>query len=263
MIENDLKVMGLRKRHIAIINLFLSQPGKGLSAQEVASGLKMPLTRTYTFLNQLHAQGLLDKSDGARALFSMSDVETKFRRFLFLKGLEQHAVEKEIIDYVAQLSAKAHRDAVVPLRSSDEFYQALYQLVQKTTVLKMFTRTNMLVLPSPKKHYWREQVIDEIRSKVRQHMQMTYLMDARTVKGKRLSATAEKNLSWLRGNGVEIKSINAPDMVSMVIGDNEAIIGFRYPRENITGKGLLINVRDLLNFFNAVFDDAVSHGVPA
>lgn len=260
-IEVQMRELGLRKLHIKLVNFFLAHLNTEHTALEIAKTANIPVTRVYKFLDDLVASGLIEKRMGSCVMFIMSDPETKFRNFLYNKNREWQEIGKSVIDHVTQSVSQENNN--IPLQSGEDFYLAAYQVTQKANVMKIFSRSNLLVLPHREQIYWRDQFIKAMKDKIKAGVPAYYLIETASLKkkiNKRNTEAVQKNILWLVSHGVRLVDVNTRNMISMIITDKAAVVGFRYHTEHITTKGLLLCAKELVRLFDAYYDDVVAKG---
>ena len=252
----DLEIFGLKKNHVKLINFFLNKVGKEMAAREISREVGIPISRIYPYLNDLIFLKLVGKWEASKKLFVMVDPEIRFREFLNRKNLELRELQKSILDNLPSVASQN----LVLAKSTEEFYQIVYQITRNVKNVKILSHTPFLIFVNEKLGYWGMQLLNSYKQRIEnKELEFHYLVDKNFLKDKTFKKNKEvamKNIEWLNNhNNVNLKVHDLSNVVSMVITDNEVVVGFSNPKERKIARGILFRSHELVDFFGNIYDN--------
>jgi hypothetical protein len=192
----------------------------------------------------------------------MTDPEERFRIFIGAQNRQQQEIYKNLLDAVARFGMSS--SDIVILRNREELYQAVYQLFLKSKTLKIITRSCWGIIPDKMKEYWRSTAMQLLKQRAEKGLSIWYLADERTLQrefNKRNAAIVRRNLAFFEKQpAVQLRKTETRHIISVIITDNEVLMGFRYPKERFATRGLIIRHKDFLNFFEELYDRTFENG---
>ncbi|MBI4010186.1 MAG: hypothetical protein HY361_03290 [Candidatus Aenigmarchaeota archaeon] len=256
---NELLQFGLKKNHIKLLNFFLPNIGKDLTAKEVSKNVDIPVSRIYIYLNDLVKLKLIDRKFHSRALFSLTEPETRFRDFLRRKDVEAKEVHKSILDSLRTIAAQNF----VIIRSSEEFYETAYHMVKDIKAVKILSHSPLLLFVNERLGEWGGQLLDMYKKRIdAKEIDFSYVFDKNFLKDKNLRENKDvvaKNVEWLNTHeNVKLGAVDARNILTMVITEKEVLIGFSAPEERKVIRGLLSRSNEMVHFFDRVYDEVFS-----
>ena len=256
---NELMQFGLKKNHVKLLNFFLHHTDKDLTAKEISNHVKIPISRIYIYLNDLVKLNLLERKLLSRALFSLTEPESKFREFLQRKDTEMKELQGSIIN---NLRIFASQNFVI-IKSSEEFYQAAYHMVKDVKAVKILSHSPLLLFVNEKLGYWGDQMLGMYKKRIEEkEIDFSYIFDKNFLSNKDLrnnKNSVVKNVEWLsKHDNVKLGSIDASNILTMVLTDKEALIGFSTPEERKIVRGLLSRSNEMIHFFSNVYDEVLA-----
>ncbi len=252
----ELEIFGLKKNHVKLINFFVNKVGKEFTAREISREVGIPISRIYPYLNDLVFHKLIVKKESSKTLFAMIDPELRFREFLNRKNLELKELQKTILD---SLPSFASHNFILA-KSTEEFYQIVYQIIKNAKSAKILSHTPFLILTTEKLGYWGTQLQNSYKQRIgNKELEFYYLVDNNFLKDKVVKKNKEivmENIEWLNNqNNVNLRTHDLSNAVSMVITDNDVVVGFSNPKERKIARGILFRSNELVDFFENIYDN--------
>lgn len=256
---NELAQFGLKKNHIKLVNFFLHHIDKELTAKEVSKDVKIPVSRIYIYLNDLVKLKLVDRKFHSKALFSLTDPESRFREFLQRKDMETKELHRTILDSLRGMSAQNF----VAIKSSEEFYETAYHMVKDISKVKILSHSPLLLFVNEKLGYWGEQLLEMYKKRISaKEIEFFYIFDRNFLKDKNLRKNKNmvaKNVEWLsKHENVKLGAVDARNILTMVITEKGVLIGFSTPEERKIIRGLLARSNEMIHFFSNVYDEVLT-----
>jgi len=253
---NELTQFGLKKNHIKLINFFLHHIGRELTAKEISKHVKIPISRIYIYLNDLVKFKLLDRKFHSKALFSLTEPESRFKEFLQRKDIEGKELQKNILNSLRTLSAQNF----IIIKSSEEFYETAYHMVKDIKAVKILSHSPFLIFVNEKLGYWGEQLLNMYKKRIEdKEIEFFYIFDKNFLNDKNLRKNKDvviRNVEWLNKYGnVKLGRVDARNILTMVITDKEVLIGFSAAEERKVVRGLLARSNEMIQFFSNVYDE--------
>ena len=256
---NELAQFGLKKNHIRLVNFFLHHIGRELTAKDISKDVKIPVSRIYIYLNDLVKLKLVDRKFHSKALFSLTEPESRFRDFLQRKDMEAKELQRAILDSLRGLSTQSF----VAIKSSEEFYETAYHMVKDINRVKILSHSPLLLFVNEKLGYWGEQLLEMYKKRIAaKEIEFFYIFDRNFLKDKNLRKnknTVSKNIEWLgKHENVKLGAVDARNILTMVITEKGVLIGFSTPEERKVIRGLLARSNEMIQFFNNVYDEVLT-----
>ncbi len=256
---NDLIHFGLKKNHLKLLNFFLHNPDRDLTAKEVSKHVKIPVSRIYIYLNELVRLKLLNRKLQNKAFFSLTEPETRFRNFLQHNDVERKELQRNIIN---SLRAFATQNFVI-IKSSEEFYEAAYYMIKDVKAVRILSHSPFLLFVNEKLGYWGEQLLEMYKKRIgAKEIDFSYIFDKNFLRNRELRKNKDeviKNVDWLNNyDNVTLGAVDAQNILTMVIAEKEALIGFSAPEERKIVRGLLTRSNEMIHFFSNVYDEVLS-----
>lgn len=253
---NQLTQFGLKKNHIKLVNFFLQNLGKELSAREISTQVNIPVSRIYVYLNDLVKLSLLDRKFQNKSVFVLTEPESRFREFLIKKDVEIKELQKNILGSLREFAAQ---DFII-FKSLDEFYESAYSMAKDVHIVKILSHNPFLIFNQ--ESAWGKQLFDMYRHGIEnKDMKFSYVFDKNFLKSKglvkNLDAMAE-NLKWLNSfDNVELRVVDGKNilpLLTLIITNKEVLVGFSNPDEIRVAKGLLLRSEEMANFFERIYE---------
>ena len=253
---NELARFGLKKNHIKLVNFFVNNVGVEFTAKEVSRHVKIPISRIYTFLNELVRFSIVDRKNHNKAVFSLTDPESRLKEFLHKKEAETKELQTSIINSLRSLSIQNF----TTIKSSEEFYETAYHMVKNVNKVKILSHSPFLIFVNERLGSWGEQLLGMYKKRIENgDIDFSYVFDKNFLKDKNLRKNKHvvaKNVEWLtKFMNVKLGAVDAKNILTMVITDKEVLIGFTTPEERKVVRGLLARSNEMIQFFNGVYDE--------
>ena len=253
---SQLSQFGLKKNHIKLMNFFLQNIGKELAARELSSQVRIPVSRIYVYLNDLVKFGLLDRKFHEKAMFTLTEPETRLREFLLSKDVEIKEMQKGILDSLRAVTAQG----LVMVKSSEEFYQSAYSMVKDANMVKILSHNPLLIF-SGDGDYWGGQLFEAYKKKIEgKELKFFYIFDKNFLKSRELTKHIEEvvdKLKWLNSfKEAELRVVDGKNilpLLTMIITDSEVLVGFSSPENMKVVRGLLLRSDEMAGFFKQIY----------
>lgn len=255
---NQLAQFGLKKNHIKLVNFFLQNIGKELTARDISSQVNIPVSRIYVYLNDLVDLKLVDRKFHNKAKFILTEPESRFREFLLKRDVETKELQKGILDSLRMVSSQ---DFVL-IKSQEEFYESAYSMVKGVKTVRILSHNPLLIFTGENSAHWAGQLFEAYRNAIENHeLQFFYIFDNNFFKSRDLARNADvvaEKLQWLSGfDDVELRTVDGKNilpMLAMIITDKAVLIGFSSPQDMKVIRGLLLRSDEMASFFEKIYE---------
>jgi len=258
--ESSLRELDLNRGQINILKLLMSSK-RPLKVKEVSAAVKLPLGRSYVFLNGLWKMGLIDRNTEAVTRFSISDPELKFRNFIRSRYAHIEGLEKGLLESIPKLQS---RETIVPIHSDEDTYHSVYQAVQEADPVKAIAASPLLLIPGERRNFWRQELFGFYRKRIAAGTEFWYMISGKAFRKalkKRDMRSVEANAKWLfRHGNFHLVVVGTENIITAAITDKEAVIAFREPyAHNVIG-GVVMKSADMVGFLDTVYTELVKQG---